>query len=425
MNLSGKLASNPSDVVLTDDAETTAATRRIRAVHVGISGFPFGSAAVNKCLAVYSSIHTLNTDVLIINNRAVHQKGKDTSIPKDGTIQGLRYTYTCPTPYRPTSFLKRNLNTLAGRLAEIYLLIRLGLAGRIDVLFYYPTNGSFFELIGYRILSQLFGFVLIAHYVEFRTAFSERINIIDKWKHRLYDRYFMRFTDAVLPISEFLIDHLKKSGYRRRLLKVPPLADFASFESAERQNNTPNFLYVGTAAYYNAISFITTAFDLADDSTFYLYLVVNGDTGDMQRIQKLVSEMKKRDRVRIFSKLPYSELLNLYKGATALLIPLSNSVTDVARFPQKISEYLASGNPIITTAYGEMPFYFTDGINALVAPEYTPESYAAKMNFVIHHGEEARDIGRNGHETGKRYFDINSYSVALKKMMISLLDQKK
>src|SRR5690606_35216480 len=100
----------------------------------------------------------LNTDVLVINNRAVHQKNKDRLIPKEGTIQGLRYTYTCPTPYRPNSFLKRNLNALAGRFGELLLLIRLGLTRKIDVLFYYPTNGSFFELIGYRVLSKLFGF---------------------------------------------------------------------------------------------------------------------------------------------------------------------------------------------------------------------------------------------------------------------------
>src|SRR5690606_34242781 len=131
------------------------------------------------------------------------------------------------------------------------------------------------------------------------------------------------------------------------------------------------------------------------------------------------------NRVKMFSKLPYGELIELYKNAGALLIPLSNSVTDVARFPQKISEYLASANPVITTAYGEMPFYFSDGVNALVAPEYKPESFATKMNFVIHHPEDAVAIGRNGYEAGKKYFDIDSYGVTLKKMMVALLDKEK
>ncbi len=425
MNLSGKLTSNPPDVVLTNDAESTTATRCLRAVHAGISGFPFGSAAVNKCLAVYSSVHTMNTDVLIINNRAVHSKSPGISIPKDGSIEGLKYTYTCPTPYRSNSFLKRNFNAVAGRIGEIILLVRLGFAGKIDVLFYYPTNGSFFELILYRILSKLFGFALVAHYVEFRTAFHEDINIIDRWKHRLYDRYFMQFTDAVLPISEFLIDHLKKSNYQGKLLKVPPLVDFKNFRSGEKRNGIPYFLYVGSAAYYSAISFILNAFEQTDDSPFFLYLVVNGGPRDMQRIDTHISGMARRDRVKTFSKLPYTELIELYKNARALLIPLSNSVTDVARFPQKIAEYLASANPVITTAYGEMPFYFSDGVNALVAPEYTPESFAMKMNFVIHHPVEGVAIGSNGYETGKRYFDINSYRVALKNMIASLLDKEK
>src|SRR5690606_26870682 len=120
---------------------------------------------VNKCLAVYSSVRAMNTDVLIVNNRAVHSKTPGLSILKNGTIQGLKYTYTCPTPYRSKSFLKRNLNTVAGRLGEFILLLRLGFAGKIDLLFYYPTNGSFFELILYRALSKLFCFSFVAKYV--------------------------------------------------------------------------------------------------------------------------------------------------------------------------------------------------------------------------------------------------------------------
>src|SRR5690606_9199625 len=142
---------------------------------------------------------------------------------------------------------------------EFILLLRLGFAGKIDLLFYYPTNGSFFELILYRALSKLFGFAVVAHYVEFRTAFHEDIGVIDRWKHRLYDRYFMRFTDAVLPISEFLINHLNESNYRGKILKVPPLVDFKSFRSGATRNGIPYFLYVGSAAYYSAISFIAKA----------------------------------------------------------------------------------------------------------------------------------------------------------------------
>ena len=50
----------------------------------------------------------------------------------------------------------------------------------------------------------------------------------------------------------------------------------------------------------------------------------------------------------------------MYKNATAHLIPLSNSIQDTARFPNKISEYLASAKPIITTDVGEIKHYFKD-----------------------------------------------------------------
>ena len=108
--------------------------------------------------------------------------------------------------------------------------------------------------------------------------------------------------------------------------------------------------------------------------------------------------------------------------AKALLIPLTDSIQDKARFPQKISEYLASGNPIITTNFGEVPFYFHDQKNALVANEYDINEYAGKFDFIVENPDISMQIGRNGKLTGLKFFDYNSYGVEIKKMIITIME---
>jgi glycosyltransferase involved in cell wall biosynthesis len=256
--------------------------------------------------------------------------------------------------------------------------------------------------------------------VEYRTSFKSEFRPHEKVKHYLFDKYFMRFVDGILPISEYLIQHLKRRGYRKPLIKIPPLTDFSQFQQ-HRQNNEENyFLYVGTAAYIEAIQFITKAFDMSFQQDYYLHMVVNGNAYQMKVVEDLIAQMKKKGKVRLFSNLKYSHLVHKYIHARALLIPLTDTIQDKARFPQKISEYLASGNPIITTNFGEVPFYFFDQQNALVAAKYDEKEFAEKFDFIVNNPEAAIQIGRKGKETGLKFFDYNSYGAEIKKMIISL-----
>jgi glycosyltransferase involved in cell wall biosynthesis len=183
---------------------------------------------------------------------------------------------------------------------------------------------------------------------------------------------------------------------------------------------TNYFLYVGTAAYLEAIDFITRSFDMSRQDSYFLHLVVNGSPAQMKIVEDLIGQMKKKDKVRLFSNLKYSHLIHKYIHARALLIPLTESIQDKARFPQKISEYLASGNPIITTNFGEVPFYFQDQKNALVATHYDVKEYAEKLDFIVNNPEASMHIGKNGKDTGLKFFDFNSYGAEIKKMIISL-----
>lgn len=395
----------------------------IRAVHIGISGFPVGSAAINKCKSLYCGLLSKQMEFLIINNRPIHLAGSPYKIDMAGVTDGLRYVYTPLSPYKSKSFFVRRISNFTGRAREAALLIQMGFKQQIDVAFYYPTNGSFLELLWYRLISTLCGFKIIAHYVEYRTEFKGD-NAWERLANRLFDKYFMRLVDAVLPISEFLIQHLKSKNYTEPYLKVPPLVDSSKFRTSQSSDGPRYFFYVGTAAYLPAIEFILEAFDKLDSNDFELHLLVNGDASDLQKLETSVGKRAQKRRIKHFSNLSFEALIDKYASASALLIALTDSVQDTARFPQKIAEYLASGNPVITTRNGEVPNYLKDGDSALVATRYDVQEFSDKMNFLIQNQEACKQIGMRGREIGLQFFDTRSYSTQLRELVDQLVIRK-
>ena len=103
------------------------------------------------------------------------------------------------------------------------------------------------------------------------------------------------------------------------------------------------------------------------------------------------------------------QLNTYYKNAMALLIPLRPTLQDKARFPHKIGEYLASGNPVVSTNYGEVSYYFKDEQNMLIAESYDIKLFAAKMQFVLEHTSEAQKIGANGKDLALNQFEYKQY----------------
>ena len=120
------------------------------------------------------------------------------------------------------------------------------------------------------------------------------------------------------------------------------------------------------------------SFELIENSDTLLYLVVNGSIDQLAEIENRIATSSKSRIIKLISNISDKELSVLYKNATGLLIPLRPTIQDEARFPHKFGEYLVSGNPVITTNYGEVRYYFKDMVNALVAEVYEEKALLKK-----------------------------------------------
>ncbi len=231
------------------------------------------------------------------------------------------------------------------------------------------------------------------------------VNKIRKPSIWLYSKTFGWFTDAILPISEYIIkkiEHFKKAYF-----KLPILADFSN-DDITYTGTRSNLVYCASVYYKRIIVMIINAYRkyYNNNGKLGLTLILNGPKERIEEIARIIKEYGLQKQIIIKSKLSYTALLEQYETAAALIIPLDpDCKQDEARFSQKIAEYLSSKSPIITNDVGEIKYYFND--NEIIKCGYCEDSFASKFKWIEEHPEQCKEIGINGYNRGKKEFDYN------------------
>jgi glycosyltransferase involved in cell wall biosynthesis len=118
-------------------------------------------------------------------------------------------------------------------------------------------------------------------------------------------------------------------------------------------------------------------------------------------------------RVDLVGYLSRPELLDLYRRAHALLVPLFDDQASRARFPTKIGEYLAAARPVVTNSVGEIPRYFTNGIDAIVCPPSDPVAFGRAIADLLSDPARAAFIGSRGRRIAETRFHYALYGETL------------
>ena len=229
-------------------------------VWLGESGFPYGLAAIQRSLLISKSLVGAGLTVTVINRKGVHTPNSNFKLCKKGVYDGINYIYTSGSPYKPKNFIKRNVLKIIGVINELKLLISLCKKQNLDVGII--STMQVIPMLRYSIISKCLNFPIILNYVELNSAMTGRNGIIIKINDYLFERFAFNLVDGVLPISDFLVDFVKKHTLEKPSLKIPVLCDFSRFESIQKTDRKKYFIFCGAAGYIEIITFILNAFDL-------------------------------------------------------------------------------------------------------------------------------------------------------------------
>ena len=386
-------------------------------IHVGFSGFPKGMASVQRTLLTFKGLKLTGLTPLIINKISHHQYSNNNTVR---LFDGILYVNTSYLNSKPTSFIKRNFNKVSGYLGELKLLYKK--RKKIGTAILYSTY--FLEYPYYFVLSKIFGFKLIIQNVEMFSAIPGRRSLFTKINDQLMDRYLGSFCDGIIAISNYLVDHLKKSGSGTPVIKIPANSDFSQIDFIPTLQSEPYLMYCGTIHYEEVIEFIILLFVKLRENNKYsgrLLLIISGNDGqNWDKLRSFIKTLSFQQDIIIKSNISHNELLSTYKGADILMIPLRETVQDIARFPHKIGEYTAAKRPILSTNLGEMKSYFIDGVSAILADNYSLKAYYEKLSVMLASRQLLDEIGLKGYAIGQNNFDYKEQGRILKEFIDNL-----
>ena len=304
---------------------------------------------------------------------------------------------------------------------EFRAILRENRIGKVDVLHVY--SGHFIDLVFYYLISRIIGAKTVYSYVEFRSGIPRKgmYARVNAW---LIDGWGCRFFDGAIPISAFLEAHVKKQrGADFPECKVPPICDFGYFSKIPGDESGGKYiLFCGSAEYREVIDLILAAYLKTTRlrETTRLKLVLGGKKEAREALRN-----EYPGEVEIVSGLPYEELIKAYQGAEALLIPLRDTIQDAARFPNKVCEYVAARGLIITTKFGEMPYFFEDGKTALVADDFSVDAIAQKLSCLTEMSDrECNRIRETCYRKGQKSFDYRAHVEPLKHFFERVVSEK-
>lgn len=382
-----------------------------RVIYCGGQGFPFGSATVQRQIQMSKALQDANFEVFVLINRGTYTRDiiRREGIRVFGTHENIKYFHTSFCAYKPKNYFIRNFLKVFGTLSEFFFIGSLTVFKKGSVLLFraHDLNSAKF----YARWGRLFNLKIIYDYVEYYDSLRKRDQkSIEVLKKNSFDRNIFMYCDKFIVISEFLKEHVKR--YKKEFLKIPPIIDFDQFVGIEKKDSDrPYFLYCGSIVYLDVIRFIIDSFTTSglNRNGFYLKLVLSGSLEEIENLVEKIEFEDLSESIEVLNKLKYEQLISYYAGASALLIPLSESLQDKARFPFKICEYLASRRPIITSGVGVINEYFTADRDAFICPTNDQRALAEKFKLVAVNKDLADEIGLKGYYLGRKHFHYENY----------------
>ena len=273
------------------------------------------------------------------------------------------------------------------------------------------TSRSYYMLLDI-IAAKLNGYKTLFLFHEWRGALKIKSTFhrFDAW---LKDHFIVRLFDAYLPISHYLLDKCNHISRRKKKLIVPILSDYSI--KPKKHTIKERFSYCCGVLYMLRHPMLLDAMDklVEKHSNAELLLILSGNDKDMENFKEQIKARKCANNITIRTKVPFDELKEIYSSSLALIIPLNpESVADIARFSQKIAEYIATGRPIITNNVGEIPYYFKNGESAYIA-DYSSDGFYKIMTEIIEDKEKANLIGETGFNVGTECFNYKKSSASL------------
>ncbi len=367
---------------------------------------PEGSAATNRVYTYAKGFEAAGVRTHVVGFLNTYME------KPDGVNDGISYYNPFGQKERSSSFFLRRYHKVLKYQRTFRLLKKIHRQDRIIAI---NRWSDFFttQLFAW-LMARYFGAKLITECNEhplrfYQTGFFKR----KEGLLRFYADAFL--SDGILCISRYLVDfHLKRNIKAKKLFHVPSTVDPSRFiEKLERP--LPGF-YIG---YFGSLTFsrdnigvLLNAFSVLAARQHAPILVLGGfcTPEEQNKIKDLIERCGIQERVTILPFLSRTEIARYVQNADILVMVRAKDLGSDASYPSKLTEFLATGQPVVSANVGEVSDFIKDGENAYLFPPNDSEALAAKLEYIFLHYPEAVLVGEQGRKLTNEVFSYHYQS---------------
>lgn len=346
---------------------------------------------------------------------------------RSGVYEGIPFQYTT-TPRRPEAKWLHILVYLWAVFELTIRLTRLWPQRRATAIYLYLMDGPVVLYVG--ILCRILGLPLVQELCEWWPG-DPRCNRFDHWLHR---SPMFKLASGVLVISRAIEERVRE---RRSALsldfpiqRVPALVDSEKFLSAPIPANggnsaVPEFVYCGV--WKKDHFFLIRALRIVRQSGYNCRLrLVLGIAEEMApSLLAYASEQGVGpDDLILVGCVNHMVLSGVYRQAVGLLMPLWDDDRSITRLPNKMSEYLASGRPVVASEVGDLRYLLKDGVNAHVVKAGDEQAFAERMIDILADPSRNERIGLAGQRLCVAELDFRKHGTELSRLFSSSIQNK-
>lgn len=358
---------------------------------------PSGNASVNRFLGYGKGLVQQGVCVHVLSSASF----------EDNKVEGME-VFSCG---RGTSMVGALRNIISKIKSEKYEAVIL-------------VSNSLLLIYPLAFVCKLKGVKLIQEKSEFPFVLMKKGLLAKCWAN-FYTSTTYKLFDGLIVMTKPLMDYFKPRVKKScKLIEVPMTVDLERFAITKQDHNDYGdyIAYCGNmGGNKDGVMNLIDAFDEASRKLKDIKLLLIGGSsvpGDFEKLQDYAID-KGDGRIVFYGKASRDEMPQLLVNAKALALARPSSLQSTGGFPTKLGEYLATSNPVVVTAVGDIPRYLNKGNSFIVEPDNN-NAFAEQIIKIFSDYSTALEIGGKGREIAEQNFNYKVQSPRIHEFIKSI-----
>lgn len=362
---------------------------------------PSGAASVNRILSYSKGLAELGDSITILSSaHSVYPKGNICGVKYDCMGEGADFVSLSKT------LLKIMKRVWYDRFEVVILVTN-------SLLLLYPIF----------LTCRIRGIKIVQEKSEFPFVLMKK-GIINKIWAKFYTSTTYKLFDGIIVMTKPLKDYFSnKVRSECKLIEVPMTVDIDRFSLNKNLSPFGNYIaYCGDmTGNKDGVNNLIQAFSIAAKSLFDVKLLLIGKSANEEEYKQLkdLAQEKCNDRIIFYGFATRESIPQLLTDAKALALARPSCLQSTGGFPTKLGEYLATGNPVIVTAVGDIPLYLNSSNSFIVEPDNN-DAFASKIVEVFDNYTMAKIVGKKGKEVVEKIFSYKVQSPHIHNFLLEL-----